>query len=432
MSLPYFEAILEGGLNRSPERMYLENQQALQNDQWENTPIMEDILEQDTIGPLKFHKVEAWLAPVVGITSTGSKEGKDFLKLVFRDIKHPCIRGRLYKYDNNYWMGDYTDITKSVQKYMTVRRCNNYLRCIDPENGSVFSFPCVIDYDMTSPSIQVSSYVITPNNCAHVMVQANADTERLFTLNKRFILAGRPFKLYAFQNAMMVDDENSRPTLLYFDMYLDEIHDGDDIVNQIADNGEYNYSIKISSTTTQVQKGASGVLDANVTLNGLAVERDCIWKTNNIDVITIDENGQYRVWGEVGQQATITAELKGNKVVIDSITFEVVEQSEITPIIIIDNLPDKIRQYETITVKITASYGDKVYQDVQANISLSSDKEILTSDYLVVKKTGNNIFDITCLKFTDEAQNLYVSITNADPAFEGQQVFSIEAVNMFG
>ena len=264
------------------------------------------------------------------------------------------------------------------------------------------------------------------------MVQANADTERLFTLNKRFILAGRPFKLYAFQNTMMVDDENSRPTLLYFDMYLDEIHDGDDIVNQIADNGEYNYSIKISSATTQVQKGASGVLDANVTLNGLAVERDCIWKTNNIDVITIDENGQYRVWGEVGQQATITAQLKGNKAVIDSITFEVVEQSEITPIIIIDNLPDKIRQYETITVKITASYGDKVYQDVQANISLLSDKEVLTSDYLVVKKTGNNTFDITCLKFTDEAQNLYVSITNADPAFEGQQVFSIEAVNMFG
>lgn len=425
MNLPFYQNAVKHGMVRQPEEMYRQAQQAVQDDLWENTAILDEIEEQDNFGPLEFHKVEAWLAPVVGITSTGTKEGADFIKLVFRDIDHPTWRGRYYKYDNNYWLGDYTDIQKSVQKYMTARRCNNWLRCVDPENGSIFSIPCVIDYDMTSPSVKVSSYLLTPNNCAHVMVQANEDTVRLFTLNKRFMLAGRPFKLYAFQNAMMVDEDNSRPTLLYFDMYLDELHDKDDIENQLADNGDYEYSVNLNADTITLAQGATGVLTAVVTLNGEVVDRDIVWSTDDATVVTVDENGALVVLGEVGAKAVITAAMAGNPDVFGSCEITVGSVSAPEVVVSIGGLPEQIRQYETVEITVYATYGGVVYDGIEADV-------IMDADFFTVKRIDNNKFAVTCVKFDGKAHSITVDVSNDNPAFAGSQEFSVRAVSMMG
>ena len=88
----------------------------------------------------------------------------------------------------------------------------------------------------------MTTYLLTPNNHATVMVQGNADTIRLFKLNTRYILGGRPFKLWAYQNALNPNLSTDYDTLLYLDLYLDEEHDGDDIANQLADNSSMDYS----------------------------------------------------------------------------------------------------------------------------------------------------------------------------------------------
>ena len=56
------------------------------------------------------------------------------------------------------------------------------------------------------------------------------------------ILGGRPFKLWAYQNALNPNLSTDYDTLLYLDLYLDEEHDGDDIANQLADNSSMDYS----------------------------------------------------------------------------------------------------------------------------------------------------------------------------------------------
>lgn len=425
MNLPFYQNAVKHGMVRQPEEMYRQAQQAVQDDLWENTAILDEIEEQDDFGPLAFHKVEAWLAPVVGVSSTGLKNGEDFIKLVFRDIDHPTWRGRYYKYDNNYWLGDYADIQKSVQKYMTARRCNNWLRCVDPENGSIFSIPCVIDYDMTSPSVKVSSYLLTPNNCAHVMVQANEDTVRLFTLNKRFMLAGRPFKLYAFQNTMMVDEDNSRPTLLYFDMYLDELHDKDDIENQLADNGDYEYSVNLNVDTMTLAQGATGVLTAVVTLNGEVVDKDIVWSTDDATVVTVDENGALVVLGEVGAKVVITATLVGNPSVFGSCEITVGNISAPEVVVLIDGLSEQIRQYETVEITVRATYGGVVYDSIEANV-------IMDADFFTVKRINNNKFAVTCLKFDGKPHSITVDVSNDNPAFAESQEFSARAVSMMG
>lgn len=168
------------------------------------------------------------------------KDPRDYLSFVFRDINHKTTRGLLYSFDNNYWMVHDSGEFDGLPHCCGVRRCNNSMRIKDGD--SILSIPCIVDYDMASPSAQVSTYIITPNNHAVVMVQGNADTLRLFKINTRYILGGRPFKLLSYQNAINSADIPT-PTLLYLDLYLDEAHSGDDIENQLADNSSIDYPI---------------------------------------------------------------------------------------------------------------------------------------------------------------------------------------------
>lgn len=168
------------------------------------------------------------------------KDTADFLQLIFRDINHLSIRGLYYQFHDDFWIVHDSGEFDGLPRGVGVRRCNNVMRIKDEVNDVIFSAPCVVEYDMQSPSPQVSTPIITPNNHAVVMVQGNEDVYRLFKLNTRYILGGRPFKLLSYQNAI-----NSvgikKPTLLYLDLYLDEAHTGDDIENQLADNSSVDY-----------------------------------------------------------------------------------------------------------------------------------------------------------------------------------------------
>lgn len=228
---------------QTPNDYYRELAQNFIDASWTNTAAKTPenggaIYEQNGIGSAEFTEIEAWVKNTVGDVTSGLKDSADFVKIYFREIDHTVPRGLLYKFNNNYWICNEYGRFSGIAEDAGLRRCNNFLRMIDPENGEVFTTPCTVDYDMSSPSAQVSRYVITPNNHAVVMCQGNADTLRLFKTNTRFILSGRPFKLWGYQNAVNLDLETAYDTLLYLDLYLDEIHDGDDLVNQIADNGE--------------------------------------------------------------------------------------------------------------------------------------------------------------------------------------------------
>lgn len=227
----------------APNNYYRDLMQEFIYSQWDNTSAKTPenggaILEQAAIGSDEYNEIEAWVKPTVASTTTGLKDGDDFLQFIFKDITHTAARGLLYQFNDNFWLVHDSGKFNGLPKSVGVRRCNNYMRIKDGE--SVFSIPCIVDYDMGSPSIQVSTPIITPNNHAVVMVQGNDDTLRLFKYNTRYILGGRPFKLYAWQNAVNADGM-SKPTLLYLDLYLDEAHAGDDIENQLAENGSTDY-----------------------------------------------------------------------------------------------------------------------------------------------------------------------------------------------
>ena len=431
MNIPFFENGLINGAIQTPNDYFRDQQQAAIDQNWDCTSAKYTIKQQADFGSNVYNDIEVWIDYVVGLGSRGTTNGDDFRQLIFRDINYQVKRGLYYQFDGNTWITYFNDEVASLSKDAGVRRCNNVMRIIDPENGSVFSIPCVIDYDMTSPSQQVSSYIITPNNHATIMVQGNADTLRLFKLNTRYILGGRPFKLLAYQNALIDESIAPTPTLLYLDLYLDELHANDDINNQLADNGEYQYTVEIDSADMELTNGATGSLTASVSLNGEEVNREIVWASSDTSVVAIDEQGNYQIVGTDGQSCTITVSLQGNTNVTDSIKIAVVSTESLQAKIMLDPVFNKIRQYETIDFVIKASYGSQLYEPTNTTISLSQDSIVLSNQYLSIQGSQGN-YQITGLQIAPIPQLIYVSVQNETPEFTATSQFQIEVTSMMG
>ena len=424
MSLKFFDNVCSNKIDTDPNTMYRDLQQEFINLQWENTTQIITVKEQENIGSQYYNDLDVWISPTVADTSTGLKDVRDFNKLIFKDINHRVDRGLMYIFDNCYWIvHSYTEHDGVVQD-CGVRRCNNILKIKDPQNGGIFSIPCVVDYDMASSTVKVTKYILTPNNHAVIMVQGNEDTIRLFKTNTRYILSGRPFKLYGYQNAVEYSAEEQSSTLLYLDLYLDEIRDGDDIENSIAENEIYNYSIFVNSKDLILSAGSSGNLSANVLLNDKEVERNVYWKSSDDDIVSIDMNGHYTLNGEIGQVATITAYLDGNKKVFDSINITIGEQGEDISILLNPSF-NKIRQYSTINFDVEVYYNGNLIND-NLDISCTTDSQILT----ILK--NEDYYSITSEGISTDKQNIIVVVSCSNPVFEKTENIEISAVSMLG
>ena len=427
MALTYYTQSLDANMREQPNEYYRGLQQAFYDEQWENTSARVEVLMETEIGSKNYAPIEVWINKVIGNTSTFMKNGEDYRQLLFRNIDQQCGRGYMFKFENNYWLADFWNPSQGLAADILVRRCNNSLNIIDPLNGAVFSVPCVVDYDMTSPTILVNSYILTPNSHATVYVQANEDTLRLFVLNKRFMLNGRPFKLYAYQNALNRSLDLEQPPVLVLDLYLDELHAKDDIENNIADNGEYNYFISIDSEDMELTQNAEGQLQAVVLLNDVEVDKKVVWKSSNSEVVTIDENGNYKVIGNNGENAVITANLEGNSNVKQSIIIEVVDSSFVTPVVTLNPLFEKIRQYETINTEIQIEYNGKTYIPDEVYCEISPE----FSEFLEATLDGN-ILHLTCKNISKNICNFKITVIKEDPSFNETGSFSVKCVSMLG
>lgn len=415
----------------TPNDYYRDLAQSFINQSWTNNAAKTpenggEIKEQAGIGSDEYKIIDAWVKTTVGDVTTGMRDSGDFLKIYFRDIDHVGVRGLYYQFYNSWWICNEFGHFSGIAQDCGLRRCNNVLKIVDPENGSVFSAPCVVDYDMSSPSVQVSRYILTPNNHATVMVQGNVNTLRLFKTNTRYVLSGRPFKLYGYQNALNLNLTTDYDTLLYLDLYLDEIHDGDDLVNGVAYNGDYNYKAKINSTDMTLSAGSTGALTVDVVLNGKEVDRPVVWKTSDCKVVTIDQNGNYAVVGEVGQSADITVMLSGNEAVTDSIKITVGEQV-VEPEIYLDPAFNKIREYQTIEFKVKVSVGGKEIEPDTVGVSLENNG----NEYLGITQTTSG-WKMICYKRSSTPIAVLVDVTSLSHNINKTAKFDIQAVSMMG
>lgn len=424
MAFDFFETGVVSNMIQGPNEAIREMQQANIDARWDATTAKYTIKEQHDFGSNIYHDIEVWIDYVVGMSSRGTTNGDDFRQLVFQDINHPVQRGLYYKFDDAVWLTYFTDEYNSLVKDIGVRRCNNALRIIDPENGGIFSVPCVIDYDMTSPSPQINSNIITLNNHATVMVQGNKDTIRLLKINTRYILGGRPFKLLSYRNALIDKELAQYPTLLYLDLYLDELQAKDSIENQLAYNGDYNYAIVMDNYSMKLKKGSTGSFVASVTLNGKEVNRPIKWYSKTPMFVDVDDNGNYIVVGRTNAVCEIVAYVEGNKDAYATMKVTISTDDEIKPKIAIEPTFDKIRQFETIEFVVTIVHGDNIYTPTFSEVEVEGNS-------VAISKNGNT-YKLTGLKIDKVPQLLKIKALNDSPNFKVEETYSIQAVSMMG
>ena len=419
MPFNQFALSIATGMTQQPNDHYRELQQAVQDAQWDNTstktPENEGtVLEQDGIGLPTYHEVEAWVKPATEATVTAQRNSGDFIQLIFRSIDHETVRGLYYQYNGDYWIIHDKNIYDGLPQTVSIRRCTNALNIIDPINGALVTIPCCVDYDMSAPAEQVSRYVNTPNNHAVVILQGNEDTLRLCKTNTRFMLDGRPFKLWGYQKSVHTAQKKIA-TLIYLDMYLDEIHAEDDRVNQIADNGTFDYKVKLNMKTFAGTQGAKAQLDPVVLLNGTEVSRDIEWAYDP-SMVAIDENYSMTLISATGE-TKVWCVLKGNPDVYATCKVTIGEAQEKWTVAMNPEFT-VIRQYESIDVTLTP-YMNGIEQSLAIDM-------LTYGDAISIEKLDKNKYRVTGKKISPMT---LISLRNVGTVTENRY---IKVVSMMG
>lgn len=392
MSLMYYDIYMDE-LAMSPNDDYRNDMQAFINAQWDNATTMFSVNEETEVGTFTFNPIEVHINHVINESTTGRKNGNDFRKLIFQELTHRSVRGRIYQFDNNYWITTYTDDYDSIVNSIIVRRCNNIAKYMDTITGEIIEVPCILDYTATSPSPKYSEDIVTPDNHVILIVQGNTKTIP-WKQNQRFIFNGRPFKITGFNNYMQNSYVDQNTTLLYFDLYLDEIQPGDDIINNIANRYDYDYTVNILQKNFSALKGDTGKLTAEVKLNGVVVKRDIIWSCNPSSNAIINDLGEYTILSDAGTEVEFMASTGQYNQVQGTITCQVVDSLPQVKTLVIDPVLDSVPQGQSRTFSVNI-FSDGIKQSTEINYATSG----ASPNNYIINRNGNE-FTLTNLKMT--------------------------------
>lgn len=366
----------------SPNDTYLNHLQALIDDRWENsTQTKYDVLVQDEIGAETFSPVEISIDAQIE-SGTGFKLGDDYKIFSYRKIDTEVPNGLMYQYAENYWIATNTNKLASNTSSVSVRRCNNELRWINPENGFINKIPCIIDYELASPQPSKDKDIVVASGHIVVTTQGNNLT-RTIPLNQRFIFKGQVFKVSANQDMLIDDIDYEHATMIRIDMYKDTLQADDDLKNQVADALDINYSVSISNPIAEQIKGFKGKLYANTFLNGDIVNRDIVWSGS--DNCTVDLDGGFELIGEVGSTAIIKATLNGNSNVFAECSINIVDVVEDIYEIVVTPEFTEIKQNVPMEFSVNL-YKNGVMQNNDVSVSISG----VDSSYYTLVQDGNN------------------------------------------
>lgn len=370
-------------------------QQATITSLFEDTTIKRTILEEKVPFNQEYQEIEAWVGTVTDSTTNTEKDSNDYRSLYFEDCTHDVGRGLYYQYDNNYWLvyDSSTDL-ESISN-VKIRRCNNRLKWIDKNSGELLDYPCIIEYTLSATQPGVTADITTIGGRVSIIVQGNEKTRKI-KKNTRFIFGEQAYKFNNWNNYMMSDYDAKTATLLFMDFTVDNVQPTDDLENGIADSTEYKYMVKILEEDFSQVKGFTGKLNAIVILNGQEVERNIIWKSEDENIISVDNEGNYTLLGENGQSCKIYACIENSNVcsfITIEIEEEIIEKSDIVIDPLITEIPHL--QVEVINANL---YKNGVKQDDKVECIPSG----LDNSYYYLVDMGNNQFKIANNKISKD------------------------------
>ena len=411
MALRYYPNYITH-LARTPNEEYREILQETINSRWEDTTLKVDIYEESALGSFIFNKIEAWVETISEFILNFPKNETDFRKIIFKDCTHSIGRGRYYKFDDNYWIVYEQTSSVTPTGDISVRRCNNIAKWVDPINGKVYEYPCVIGEELGSPKMKSTKDDNTPNGSITVFMQGNENVHKI-EKNQRFIFNGTPYKFMAYNNYMQKDYVSKDVPLLFMDLYLDQILPSDDVLNNIANKTDYVYTLDVIQGDSSQLNGFSGKLSTDVKLNSEIVSRSVEWTSN--EFATVDINGNYTLNGEVGDVAIIKANIQGNADIYDEVNITIVDSIIDKEELIINPIVSELNQGQSVTFNCSLYKNDVIQNDV-INYTASG--------------ASNNNYSITRVGNDFTLRNIKMSSTDLTIDFDNGEIRNMITIKL--
>ena len=343
--------------------------QATLDTMWQDTTQIYTIKEQNAL-PFtnEYTEYEAWISTVSDDLINYSKVYSDFVRLFYRDLNHKQnYKGQYYKmtldgeHEETYICYDRMNLTTLTADFKVVR-CNNVLTWRD-EYGNIITMPCYLGTDITSTNNLIGKDGIVPNARMIILVQANNFTKSIVK-NQRFMFEhSTAFKVEEINNFMQEQGTDGQVTCVKIYINYSAILPSDNVDINICDYYDVDYTLEINQQEDIDQtKGFIGNLTATVKNIGEVVDGvEVIWESSDNSVVTINNDGNYEIVGEVDDKAVITCYMKENTDVKDSIEIKVVPSVVNNKVIIVN--PNDIT---TLKEKQTINLICKVYNEGEA------------------------------------------------------------------
>jgi len=276
-----------------------------------------------------------------------------------------------YGGSDTVWLTMTTDQQYSYKIAGEIQRTNNDLKWYN-SHGDLISWRCVIEDKLNETAFNFARYLATASGDLTIYVQNNDDTV-LIKSDDRFLFNGQAFRIRAVNNF-------ANEGVITFNVSKDAIAEDDDIVNNIANVGDFIYIVSIDQNAFEGSTGYTGQLTATVTLNGDAVSKNLEWISSDPAILTIDT------------------------VVIDISATPIVENQNIIDPAITGILQGEIENYTVY------KYENNVVQSDTFTITGSG----VSTDYYTLTVIDGNNFSVTNIKRYDESVLTILCTNNVD------------------
>jgi len=252
-------------------------------------------------------------------------------------------RGDLINWDNENWL-IISDIGHKRYSYYKgiIQKCNYNIKF--NFQGTIKEFPCIVDSRVFD--VETNQYVSIPAGKIVVTMQDNNDSGNI-KINDRFIKMNRAWKVSG------IDRTKNGLIILHCD--LDGITSSDDLENEIANAGDYVYTLEITNgETASIQEASTLQLNTQVKLNGNIVDnKTVVYSCDNPSIASVDENGL--VTAISAGECIITVSLAENPNIYDTISITVIALPEHNYAVTISGSTSIIK---TKTATYTATFTD--------------------------------------------------------------------------
>ena len=385
---------------QTPKEYWEGLHQATLDTMWNDTTQIYTIKEQSALPFIdEYTEYEAWVATVSDDLINYSKVYSDFVRLLYRDLDHKQnYKGQYYKFaldgehEETYICYDRMKLSTLTADFKVVR-CNNVLTWID-EYGNIITLPCYLGTDITSTNNLIGKDGIVPNMRMIILVQAN-DFTKSIVKNQRFMFEhSTAFKVEEVNNYMQEQGTDGQVTCIKIYINYSAIIPSDNVELNICDYYDIDYTVKIDQETINQEKGFEGVLTATTKNLGQVIDMPVNWYTSDNTVVQIDDNGNYKIVGEVGDKATITCKMQANENIQDSIEIIVADVVIENKVIIVN--PNNL---ETLKEMQSVIFTCGVYNEGEllSDIVTCTPSGLNTKSYKL-EQVENNKYILTALK----------------------------------